>query len=130
VSDSVYRICSASDWTRTTKEGQLPLTPIDERDGYVHLSSAAQVPGSLRRFFAGREDLVLLSISCERLGEGELRYEPGGDQGELFPHVYGIIGLAAIFEAAPLRLDEDGQHRLPPALVRAIEAADAGADGS
>ncbi|KIG18275.1 hypothetical protein DB30_01384 [Enhygromyxa salina] len=122
--DGVYRICAASDWAQTTAEGQLPLSPLDQRDGYVHLSTAAQVPGTLRRFFAGREDLVLLSICRDRLGDGELRYEQVNLEAgsEAFPHFYGRIGLNAIFEAAPLTLDETGQHQLPPALIQAIQA--------
>ncbi|PRQ04808.1 DUF952 domain-containing protein [Enhygromyxa salina] len=123
--DCVYRICAASDWIQTTAEGRLPLSRLDQRDGYVHLSTAAQVPDTLRRHFAGREDLVLLSICGDRLGEDQLRYEPVsvGSGRELFPHFYGQIGLDAIFEAAPLSLDETGQHRLPAALVQAIASA-------
>lgn len=123
--DGVYRICAASDWAQTTAEGQLPLTPNDQRDGYVHLSTAAQLPGTLRRFFAGREDVLVLSICSDRLVDGQLRYEaaslaPGS---ECFPHFYGRVRLDAIFEAVPLSLDERGQHQLPPALLQAIADA-------
>ena len=131
--DGIYRICAASDWAQTTQAGQLPLSQLDERDGFVHLSTAKQVPDTLRRFFDGREDLLLLSIGVDRLIDGELRYEsasPGSGPesgpdsgGELFPHFYGRIGLAAVFEAVPLALDEHGQHRLPASLLQAIAEA-------
>jgi uncharacterized protein (DUF952 family) len=125
VRDCVYRICPASDWAQTTATGQLPLTPDDLRDGYVHLSKATQVAGTLRRFFAGREDLVLLSICCERLTDGELRFEGAGEgsEHEVYPHFYGRIGLDVIFEAEPLSLDEHGQHRLPAPLIQSIASA-------
>ena len=40
------------------------LAAIDYlRVWFVHLSTASQVPGTLRRFFTGRSDLVLLTIA-------------------------------------------------------------------
>jgi uncharacterized protein (DUF952 family) len=122
VSEGAYRICAATDWATTTTTGQLPLSPADQRDGFVHMSTASQVAGTLKRFYAGREDLVLLSICVDRLGDGEVRYEAASN-GELFPHFYGQIGIDAIIEATPLSLDEHGEHRLPAPLLEAIASA-------
>lgn len=48
----------------------------------------------LERYFAGRDDLVLLEIDPARL-RAELKYEPAPD-GELFPHVYGPLNIDAV----------------------------------
>ena len=71
----LYRICDAQTWAQAEGLELLPLSPLDERDGFVHLSTATQVRNTLRRFFGGREDLVLLTISSARLVNGSLRYE-------------------------------------------------------
>ena len=125
----LYRICEAQTWAQAENQELLPLSPLDERDGFVHLSTATQVRNTLRRFFGGREDLVLLTISSARLVNGSLRYEapskPDAEfvahaDDELFPHFYAQVPIDAILSAQPLPLDERGVHRLPLALTRAI----------
>lgn len=122
MSDRVYRICEAQAWARAQAEGQLPWSALDRRDGYVHLSQAGQVAGTLGRYFAGREDLVLLTIACEGLVAGALRFErpaqAGPESRELFPHFYGRVPLAAILACDPLPVEE-GQHTLPAAIRQA-----------
>lgn len=60
----------------------------------MHLSLRAQVPGTLARFFAGRDDVVLLRIDPARL-TAEVRFEEG-EPGELFPHLYGPLPVEAV----------------------------------
>jgi uncharacterized protein (DUF952 family) len=112
----VYRICEATAWATAQATGELPWSELDRRDGYMHLSRAEQVAGTLARYFAGRDDLVLLSIACDRLPAGSLRFEAPPGRQELYPHVYGRISLTAILEAEPLLLDEHGLHRSPAIL--------------
>ena len=65
-----------------------------EAEGFVHLSTAAQVHETIRRHFAGKWGLVLLTVDPERL-TSELKWEEG-EPGELFPHVYGPIDVDAV----------------------------------
>ncbi|MBS1124241.1 MAG: hypothetical protein H6Q90_6469, partial [Deltaproteobacteria bacterium] len=64
-----------------------------EAEGFIHLSTAAQLPGTLRRFYRGVPDLVVLTIDPTRL-RGELRYERA-DRDD-FPHLYGPLELDAV----------------------------------
>lgn len=120
----VYRITDTPSWDEAQRTGSLPLSALDRRDGYVHLSTASQVPGTLRRFFADRRDLVLLTISAARLAD--LRYESPSSPdaatiNELFPHAYGgPLPLDAIIGVDALELDGAGVHRLPAQLSRAL----------
>lgn len=118
--ERVYRICDAEAWATARALGELPWSELDRRDGYIHLSRAEQVAGTLARYFAGRDDLVLLTIACDRI-DGELRFEAPhvGAPDQLFPHVYGRVPLAAILQVDRLSLDERGCHRLPAALADA-----------
>lgn len=101
----VYKICSASQWIACKKSGALPPSPVDERDGYIHMSTDAQVRETARLHFVGQDDLWLLAIDTAALGDA-LRWEPSRG-GDLFPHLHGVLLRAAIVHADPLPLDHD-----------------------
>lgn len=122
----LYRISSVEDWKRCLDEGELPPTSLDARDGFVHLSTISQVAPTLARHFAGRDDLVLLTVDVELLLDGSLRFEApergGPDRAhERFPHYYGEIPRSAVIDSVRLMPGEGGVHRLPAALVREAE---------
>jgi uncharacterized protein (DUF952 family) len=82
----VYKICSEEAWTsEEIRRG----SGDDRRDGFIHFSTAAQVPGTLTRHFADKRRLVLLSFEAAAFGD-RLRWEPSRG-GALFPHLYGSI---------------------------------------
>lgn len=95
----VYKICPAADWERAEAAGEVPASADDRRDGFIHLSTATQLPGTMARHFAGQEDLVLVAIEAETLGTA-LRWEASRG-GALFPHCYGPIALGAVRWARP-----------------------------
>lgn len=115
----VYKVCTTDEWKAAGAAGVYVGSPDDRRDGYIHLSSPAQVAGTLARHFSsadgrGLPDLVLVGFRPESLGAA-LRWEPSRN-GENFPHLYGPLdpGLAvSIFE---LGLAPDGRHTLPGGL--------------
>jgi pimeloyl-ACP methyl ester carboxylesterase/uncharacterized protein (DUF952 family) len=67
----------------------------DRRDGFLHLSSAHQVEGTLTRHFAGQDDLLRLTVDPARLPPHALRFEPSR-AGMRFPHLYGPLPRAAV----------------------------------
>lgn len=93
----------------------MPVSRDDARDGYVHLSAAAQIRGTLARHFAGQAELLLLVLPRERLPAGALRWE-AARSGELFPHLYAPLTPALVSEAIELPLDEQQRHVLPQGL--------------
>jgi len=110
---SLYKICPAASWADAQTSGCLPVSRDDQRDGFVHLSTASQVRGSLRRHFAAQPDLILLEIPESRIPAGELRWEPARS-GELFPHLYSALVSKLVARAIALPLGADGNHELPP----------------
>jgi uncharacterized protein (DUF952 family) len=116
----VYKICPREEWLRARQFGELVPSQDDVRDGYVHLSRASQLRGTLARHFAAREDLVLLAVRVERLPEGTLRWEPSRG-GELFPHLYARLSVASVEQVFDLPVAAGGAHALP----RALEQPDA-----
>jgi uncharacterized protein (DUF952 family) len=119
VNDHVYRICEFDEWQASQAQGELVWSDLDRRDGFIHLSSARQVEATLARHFVGRADLWVLTIACDRLVDGSLRFESPRERSrsaEQFPHFYGRIDLEAIVGSEPLTLAADGSHPLPAAI--------------
>lgn len=109
---NLYKICPAASWADATRTGQLPVSRDDERDGYIHLSSAEQVGGTLRRHFAGQRDLVLLEIPAAGLPTGALRWERA-QSGEAFPHLYAALRVELVARVIAVKQLPGGAHELP-----------------
>jgi uncharacterized protein (DUF952 family) len=107
---TVYKILAAADWAEAQARGRYDGSAVDRRDGYIHLSTAAQVAETARRHFAGRDDLLLLAVDADALGDA-LRWEPSRG-GDLFPHLYGSLPASAVRRAEPMPWDGE-RHRLP-----------------
>ncbi|TDZ33465.1 hypothetical protein C8034_v008734 [Colletotrichum sidae] len=68
---------------------EYPLSDLDRNDGFIHLSTAAQVLGTADRFFASATVLHLLKLPYAGVEQG-MRWEAPPDGGEeRFPHLYG-----------------------------------------
>jgi uncharacterized protein (DUF952 family) len=108
---TIYKICSASAWREAERLGVYRGNADDARDGYIHLSNAAQVAGTLQKHYAGEKGLFLVAIDADVLGDA-LRWEPSRG-GELFPHLYAELDFAAVKEVIDLPLRSDGTHVIP-----------------
>ncbi len=107
----IYKILTGPEWQRAQAAGSFTGSQVDVDDGYIHFSTAAQVRETAARHFAGRADLVLLTVAADRLPQPSLRWEPSRG-GQLFPHLYQALDTAWVVRADPLPL-EDGAHRFP-----------------
>jgi uncharacterized protein (DUF952 family) len=110
----VYKICATDLWRNAEQSGRFDGAPIDHADGYIHLSTGAQVRETARRHFAGQDGLLLVTIDPAALGVS-LRFEPARD-GALFPHLYGPLPLSAVLHVDDLPLDPAGRHAFPPEI--------------
>ena len=108
-----YKIVTADELATLEREGRFEGAAVDVADGYIHLSTAAQLAGTLDRHFAGRADIAIAAVDLEALGEA-VRWEPSRG-GDLFPHLYGVLTLDAVLAYGPLERDEDGGVKLPVA---------------
>ena len=96
VPEFVFKICRASEWRALQEQREWRGSPHDIRDGFIHLSTLAQVAGTLAKHFTGEADLVLLRIASAEFGE-QLRWEPSRG-GELFPHLYAPLMASNVTE--------------------------------
>src|SRR4051812_16302636 len=90
---SAYKILTAEQWSAWQRTGAFAGSPVDHADGFIHLSRAEQVQGTLEKHFAGQRGLVLAEVDLSVLGAA-VKWEPSRG-GALFPHVYGQIPIEA-----------------------------------
>ncbi|MCE9592800.1 MAG: DUF952 domain-containing protein [Planctomycetes bacterium] len=108
------------------------FTAFDARalapDGFVHLSFADQVVGTLERHYASPERAWLLEVDRQR-ARAQLRLEPSRG-GALFPHLYRGFEAGDIVGGWPLVRGRDGWSlpslaaaaRFDPVAARALTA--------
>jgi len=108
---TAYKVLSADELALLERDGSWSGSADDQRDGFVHLSTAEQLAGTLRKHFAGRTDLQLAAVDLGSFG-ASLRWEESRD-GQLFPHLYGPLLLETVIAYGPVEHAEDGSVRLP-----------------
>ena len=102
----VYKVLPASDWALACEHGAFAGSRDDLRDGFVHLSAAHQLAGTLAKYFRDQGDLLLVAFRSGDLGSG-LKFEPSRGA-ELFPHLYGPLPTALALWQRALELGPDG----------------------
>jgi predicted cupin superfamily sugar epimerase/uncharacterized protein (DUF952 family) len=107
---AVFHICSRAAVVQAHAAGHYRADSLDG-EGFIHLSRAHQVLPTAAAYFAGVPDLVVLVVDPTLL-TARLVYEPPAPlpssspkntpPGELYPHCYGPIDLAAIVDVMEL----------------------------
>lgn len=109
---TVHHVALVADWLAAVAVGEYRTSTLGrtlDEEGFIHCSSAQQVGPTLNRFYDDvSEPLVLLTVDVDRLGVPLVEEEAPGT-GELFPHVYGAIPVAAVTGVVPLRRGEGGE---------------------
>ena len=83
----IYRIVPKVVWDEVVDE--IPMAPIDEKDGYIHLSPHDQVLNTANLYFPPDTKPVVLCFEDVVFGEN-LKWEGVESRGDvLFPHLYG-----------------------------------------
>jgi uncharacterized protein (DUF952 family) len=115
VSDFILHATTKAAWSAAQASREYAADSL-AGEGFIHCSTAEQIPAVAERFFAGWHGLVLLVIDPMRLIP-ELRWEAGADQpAELFPHIYGPINLEAVMDVLDFEPGPDGKFHLPGSL--------------
>ncbi|MBP6581304.1 MAG: DUF952 domain-containing protein [Sphingorhabdus sp.] len=91
---TAYKILTAGQWAHFRRHGVFHGAPVDLDDGYIHLSAADQLQGTLDKHFAGQSDLVIAEVDLAALGES-VKWEVSRG-GALFPHIYGPLPMEAV----------------------------------
>ena len=92
-----YKIIDAAEWREAVAGGVYAGSAVDLADGYIHLSTSDQLDETARKHYAGRENLVLLTVDLTTLDDTIVWEASRG--GALFPHIYGLLPVKAVTEA-------------------------------
>jgi uncharacterized protein (DUF952 family) len=108
----ITHITSRSMWQDAQQRGAYEA-PSLHTEGFIHCSTPAQVAATANRFYRAQRGLLVLYIDPTLL-TAPLKYEPGTDVADLFPHIYGPLNLMAIVRVADFEPDAAGDFH-PPA---------------
>ena len=101
----IYKVLRSDEFRQFTLSGQTAGAPVDLADGYIHLSTAAQLAGTLAKHFSNERDLHLLALDSTDLTD--LKWEPSRG-GDLFPHLYRDLHQSDLLWSRPLPLAPQG----------------------
>ena len=91
---TAWKVLTAPQMGQFLADGCFAGAPVDMADGYIHLSSEAQLAETVAKHFAGQTDLVIAEIDLKMLGD-LVRWEVSRG-GALFPHVYGALPIICV----------------------------------
>ncbi|RGB32428.1 hypothetical protein C1646_219677 [Rhizophagus diaphanus] len=82
----------------------IPLTPLDKKDGFIHLSNSTQVIQTAVRFFGNEDEILVLKISYNQNGIKEnVKWEAPPELEERFPHLYGDLLIKHIIDIVQVK---------------------------
>ncbi len=115
MSEVAYKLVNRAEWTAALAAGAYAGSAVDLADGYIHMSTAAQLAETARRHYAGRSDLVLVEVALAPLGEA-LKWEASRG-GDLFPHLFAPLPADGEAPQRGLSVDADGTMRFEDGTV-------------
>jgi uncharacterized protein (DUF952 family) len=113
VTELIFKIVPRTEWEAGS--GDYHGSAHDQADGFLHFSTASQLPETLRRYYAGQDDLMLVAVDAAALGPA-LRWEHSPSRSEDFPHLYAALSCDAMKWARPIAMGANGKFVLPDDL--------------
>ncbi len=111
----IFKIVHASEWREAERSGFYSGSAKDRADGFLHFSTAPQLAETLRRYYAGATDLLLVAVDETALGAA-LKYEHAASRGEDFPHLFGSLSSAVVNWVRPISHNAADEAVLPPLI--------------
>ncbi|MFZ1398344.1 MAG: DUF952 domain-containing protein [Candidatus Promineifilaceae bacterium] len=112
---TILHITTENEWQTAVAAGQYRADSL-ESEGFIHCSTIQQVLMPANQMYAGRSDLILLTIDPAKL-TAKLVYEDCYETGHQFPHIYGPLNLDAVTGFVAFPPNPDGTFSLPAGLA-------------
>ena len=108
---TAYKVMTRDELEAMRREGVFRGSAADLVDGFIHLSSGAQLAATVDKHYREQAGLVVAAVDLMLLGQA-VRWEPSRG-GELFPHLHSVLPLDALIAVGPLDRAADGTVTLP-----------------
>jgi uncharacterized protein (DUF952 family) len=95
----IFKIVPRAEWEKVGE--QYHGSAHDQADGFLHFSTEPQLAETLKRYYAGQTDLILVAVEASTLGAA-LKWEFSASRGEDFPHLYGALTRNLVCWAKPV----------------------------
>lgn len=118
----IYKVLSLNEWEHAQVSGFI-ITELDQKDGFIHLSTSVQLNATLSLYFAKEESVMLLQVDHLQVND-KLKFEapiPTGNRAGLFPHYYGNLNINAISKTWHLNR---GAFEIPIEVMLQAEQSD------
>lgn len=96
----IHHLAEPGAWAVTTPQRAYEAASL-ATEGFIHLSTPAQLSATFARFYAGRTDLVLLDVDDTHSALADLLRWEEIPSGEVFPHMYGPLPVEAVMRVRP-----------------------------
>ncbi|MEZ4593915.1 MAG: DUF952 domain-containing protein [Chloroflexota bacterium] len=111
---TILHITTEKEWQTAVAAGTYRADSLDS-EGFIHCSTVQQVLMPANQMYAGRSDLILLTIDPAKL-TAKLVYEDCYETGHQFPHIYGPLNLDAVTGFVAFPPNPDGTFSVPAGL--------------
>lgn len=106
----IYKILRLSEWAELQSTGRFDGSAHDKRDGFIHLSTAAQLQGTLDKHYTQNEEVILAAVKFDEIAK-DVKYEVSRGGAE-FPHLYGALELDNVSRYWRLLPNAEGRYGL------------------
>lgn len=104
----IYKILRQSEWAELQRDGRFSGSVHDKRDGFIHMSTRAQLQGTLDKHYTDGDVVILAAVRLADVADSvKWEVSRGGDE---FPHIYSDLALSAVTQYWPLSPDPKGRY--------------------
>ena len=94
LNEYIFRVLKKTEFDEFERCGEFRGNKLDIESGYIHLSTASQVDGTINKYFNLERELIVLKFKSLNLGSF-LKWEESRNS-MFFPHYYGILRFSWI----------------------------------
>jgi len=116
----IYKILTDTEWKDANSFGYVK-TDLDDKDGFIHCSTAKQLALTLHLYFKEEKSVVLCEIDECDLNRSEYFFEKtlsNNRSEQEFPHIYGKLSIEQISKTWKL---EKEAFQIPEDILLELE---------
>jgi uncharacterized protein (DUF952 family) len=104
----IYKILKQTEWATLQSHGSFDGSAHDKRDGFIHMSTAAQLQGTLDKHYTEGDVVILAAVRLADIAP-DVKWEVSRGGAE-FPHIYAALPLSAVEQHWALSPDPKGRY--------------------